>query len=320
MAPFIVSATAKVQIMLNTALKYFLEIVSSGSLTMAAHKLHVAPSAVSRMVRKLEDEHGMALFERHSRGMVLTEAGRLLASYARRASLESERVRADIRGLHGIEQTLIKVSANQAFANELLPSVMGDFRQKEPAVTFKLSVLQAAEINRRVREGEDDIGLCYSMAPPEEVEVQYARRVPVYAIMPPHHPLAKRPMISMKEIADYPVALMGEGSTIRFIVELCCLHEDLKLDVVMTCNRINTIHNFCREWNIISFCGYLTVQHALARGELVAVRVSNPELHQREFNIQTMAGRELPPSAQRLIQAIIQRVEAAELPFDAALN
>lgn len=90
--------------MLNTALRYFLEVVDAGSLTLAAQKLHVAPSAVSRMVRKLEGEHQAQLFERHARGMVLTEAGQLLKAYARRASLDAERARAEIRELSQIGQ------------------------------------------------------------------------------------------------------------------------------------------------------------------------------------------------------------------------
>src|SRR5690606_8255821 len=107
--------------MLNTALKYFLAVVNAGSLTVAAQKLHVAPSAVSRMVKKLEDQHQTLLFDRHARGMVLTEAGELLAAYARRAYLESERAHAEIRDLSYIGQKLIKLSANQAFGRELLP-------------------------------------------------------------------------------------------------------------------------------------------------------------------------------------------------------
>ena len=105
--------------MLNTALKYFLEVVNTGSVTVAAQKLHVAPSAISRMIKKLEEEHETQLFGRHARGMHLTEAGELLASYARRTHLESERTVADIRDLRRVGPKLLKISANQAFGREL---------------------------------------------------------------------------------------------------------------------------------------------------------------------------------------------------------
>lgn|SRR5690606_18970485 len=297
--------------MLNTALKYFLEVVNVGSLTLAAQRLHVAPSAVSRMVRKLEDEHQTPLFDRHTRGMMLTEAGELLAAYARRVHLESERARAEIRDLSYVGKRLIKLSANQAFGRELLPEVIGQFRKNEPTVRFELAVLQTAEINRRIKKGEDDIGLCYGLSPPEDVHIQYARRMPVFAVMAPDHPLAGNVKLSMADIADWPVALMGAGSTIRFIVDLCCMHEKIALNVVLTSNNQGAIQNFCRDCGAISFSTELTVLGSTMRGELVVIPMSNEELHQRNLHILTLPGRQLPGSATRFIQAVIERIEAS---------
>ena len=297
--------------MLNTALRYFLEVVDAGSLTLAAQKLHVAPSAVSRMVRKLEDEHQAQLFERHARGMVLTEAGQLLKAYARRASLDAERARAEIRELSQIGQKLIRVSANQAFGRELLPRVIGEFREIEPTVRFELNILQSSEINRRVREGEDDIGLSYNLAPPQDVHVQYARRMPLFAVMAPQHPLAGRDMLSMQDIGDYPVVLMGPGSTNRFFIDLCCMHEKIELNIAMTCNNQGAIQTCCQQWGAISFSGDLTVMTPTERGELVSIPMANSELHQRIMHIQTTAGRQLPASVGRFVQALASRIDAS---------
>ena len=63
------------------ASRYFLEVVRTGSVTEAAHRLHVAPSAVSRQVAKLEESLGCNLFDRQARGMALTEAGQQLAGW-----------------------------------------------------------------------------------------------------------------------------------------------------------------------------------------------------------------------------------------------
>lgn len=297
--------------MLNTALRYFLEVVDAGSLSLAAQKLHVAPSAVSRMIRKLEDEHQILLFDRHVRGMQLTEAGRLLKAYARRASLEAERARAEIRELSQVGQKLIRVSANQAFGRELLPRVIGEFRAAEPTVRFELNILQSSEINRRVREGEDDIGLSYNLAPPQGVHVQYSRRMPLFAVMAPDHPLARRKLLSMKDIGDHPVVLMGPGSTNRFFIDLCCMHEKIELNIAMTCNNQGAIQNSCQQWGAISFSGDLTVLSSTERGELVSIPMSNEELHQRAMHIQTMADRQLPASVIRFVEALASRIEVS---------
>ncbi|MBP0573743.1 LysR family transcriptional regulator, partial [Mycobacterium tuberculosis] len=71
----------------TTALRYFLEVVRTGSIADASGRLNVAPSAISRQIAKIEAELGVALFERRPRGMVASPAGELLARHARRAFL-----------------------------------------------------------------------------------------------------------------------------------------------------------------------------------------------------------------------------------------
>lgn len=85
----------------DTALRYFLEVVRSGSVSEAATRLSVSPSAVSRQVAALEDLLGVPLFDRRPRGMAPSAAGEMLAAHARRGALEADRVVADIRRCRG---------------------------------------------------------------------------------------------------------------------------------------------------------------------------------------------------------------------------
>ena len=87
--------------LLSTATRYFMEVVRTGSITDAAQAVHVAPSAVSRQVAKLEESLGCPLFERQSRGMALTEAGERLAAWVHRAQQDTERVADEVRALAG---------------------------------------------------------------------------------------------------------------------------------------------------------------------------------------------------------------------------
>ena len=68
--------------LLSLPLRYFLEVARTGSVNQAAQRLHVAASAVSRQLGKLEDSLGVVLFERQARGMALTEAGTRLLAHA----------------------------------------------------------------------------------------------------------------------------------------------------------------------------------------------------------------------------------------------
>ena len=74
--------TRKPTAMTVSPLRYFDEVTRQGSIRIAAERLHVAPSAISRHIRNLEDEIGMPLFERHARGVILTAAGEIYTDYA----------------------------------------------------------------------------------------------------------------------------------------------------------------------------------------------------------------------------------------------
>src|SRR5262245_16173204 len=82
-------------------LRAFLTVADTGNVTRAAELLNLVQPAVSRQLGLLEDDIGAKLFERQRHGMALTEAGRALVGYARRALLELDRARAEIKGSAG---------------------------------------------------------------------------------------------------------------------------------------------------------------------------------------------------------------------------
>ena len=79
----------------------------------------------------------------------------------------------------------------------------------------------------------------------------------------------------------------------------------------MTCNNQGAIQTSCQQWGAISFSGDLTVMTSTERGELIAIPMSNADLHQRNMHIQTMAGRQLPPSVTRFVEALTAHIDAA---------
>ncbi|MBK1787966.1 LysR family transcriptional regulator [Prauserella cavernicola] len=282
--------------MISLALRYFLETVERGSIGAAAEYLHVAPSAVSRMIKKLETDHGVELLERQPRGVVTTEAGDLLAAYARRLSVDADRTRSDIRALRKLGQRHIKIAANQSFALEMLPRLMNEFQNREPEVVFELSVVQSPVVNSRVREGRDDIGLSYELARPEGVDILHAHTVRVYATMTADHPLATRSELLLRDVVPFPLALMGAGSTVRVVVDRCAQYEQIELHPALTSNNVGAIQNYCRERGAVAFCGKPTVMASVDRGEFVLVPLAHGTVSERSMYIQAMAGRTVPRS------------------------
>jgi DNA-binding transcriptional LysR family regulator len=293
----------------NTALRYFLEVARSGSLSKASERLYVAVSALSRQIAKLEEEVGAALFERRPRGMVLSDAGRLLAEHARRSLLDTERVTEEIRGLANGGRATIRVASSEGVAFHFLPQVFARFLKTHPATHFQLDVSAPSVATQRVREGTADIAVCFSIAPEKDINVLYSQRAPIFALVRRDHPLAARESVSLADLMPWPLAIDHQGVTIRQLFDISCSLEGLVFEPVFVSNYHAALQSFVSQTDAVTLTGFLTVRSRLAVDRLAAVPIRNPELHQRTLQIQTMAGRTLPQAVQAFLELLTGAID-----------
>ncbi|MER6844649.1 LysR family transcriptional regulator [Streptomyces platensis] len=299
--------------MLNSpALEYFLEVVRTGSVNEASRRLLVAGSAISRQIGKLEQEIGVPLFERRPRGMVPSEAGALLAAYARRAALETDQVLADIRG-RGRLGTIVRVASSQGIAQEFLPHAMASFRKDHPGTTFQLPVVPPSEATQMVQDGTADLAMTFSLAPIPDVRVIHAQRAPIQALVRSDHPLADRNEIQLHDLLPYPVALMEEGATNRRLFDLCCAIEGISFEPLLVSSSSSALSAFVREANAVSLIGHISIHERLRIEGLKAIAILNPEMHLRTIQIQAMVGRQLTAVVQEFADHLIRRLGETEV-------
>lgn len=228
----------------NAALRYFLAVANTGSLSEASEKLHVSISALSRQITKLEEEVGCPLFERQARGMVPNKAGELLAAHVRRTLLEGQQVIEEIKALNSFDRSTIRVSTSEAFSRDVLPRAITQFLEKSPGTRFEVAVTAPAEVTAHVRSGEADIGLTFGVVRAPEIHVEYTQSAPICAVMPRSHALAGRATVSMAELRNYPIALLDRGTTIRQLFDTTASLENLLFEPVLTCNNSGSLYAF----------------------------------------------------------------------------
>lgn len=137
-------------------LRDFMAIASSRSLRAAAASLGLTQPAISRSLQELEEELGVPLFERHTRGVVLTPAGE---KYLVRAQVASESLRRgyeEARQYHGDDTGTVAVSLSSAAVLGLLPFAYPQFRKAWPAISVRFVEGQFPTIEPRLRDGELD--------------------------------------------------------------------------------------------------------------------------------------------------------------------
>ncbi|SAI13113.1 LysR family regulatory protein [Bordetella ansorpii] len=292
----------------SPALRYFLEVVRSGSVTEAAERLDVAPSAVSRQIARLEKEMNTLLFERHARGMVPNAAGELLAAHAKRTRQDIDRLNGDILALRGVRQGRIRLVCTEGYAFGFVPALIASFRREYAGIRFELQAVSQHDIPLRIRDGEADIGLTLSLTSHNDIRVELRTPAPVMAVVAPDHPMARKRTLSLAQLAPYPMALPDRASTLRQLLEISCSRQQLVYDPVFTSSHLDALITFAAASGGVTFCGELAIRERVKRGDIVCLPLRDREMNERHFEVQTLAGRPLPEACKAFIAHVIAEV------------
>ncbi|WP_457091481.1 LysR family transcriptional regulator [Microvirga sp. P5_D2] len=299
----------------QSALRYFLEVARTGSVNAAAERLRVAASAVSRQIAKLEDELGAFLFERRSRGMVLTQAGRLLASYAQRTALESDQIVNEIRELSSAGRGLIRLGITEGLAVSFIPEMIHFFRRDRPHILFNIKVLSPAGVVKAVQEGEVDVGVTFSVTPEGGVKIQWQQAMPSYAIAGTNHPLIGQGRVDISELLKYPVAILDDAATIRRVLDMYCASKGIALEPVATSTNIASLLTLCRLGSAVTFSAYISVRMAVRDEHVAIVPFRESRFLERNLQILTMLGRTLTQTTSDFISYLACELEKPEATY-----
>lgn len=294
----------------GAGLRYFLEVVRSGSIAEASSRLNVAASAISRQIAKIEGELGVELFERRARGMVPSAAGELLANHARRALLEEEAVVTELRRLRGLTTGVVRIAATEGFGLNLVPAAIHRFRETRPGIRFELKIAAPAAVTRMVRDGETDVGATFSLAPEPGVKVAGEGRAPILAVVAPDHPFAARLALSLPELASEPLALPEKDTTARQLFDIASGLAGVAVEPALVSNYIGALWAFAEHGGGIAIASGFTV-HSLGRGKLASVPIAGPGVDQRRYVVETMLGRRLPEAVESFIELLLELIVEA---------
>ncbi|HSV71333.1 MAG TPA: LysR family transcriptional regulator [Methylibium sp.] len=299
--------------LISTQMRYFLSVAQTGSVSQAAAQLHVAASAVSRQITKLEDALGAALFDRKQRGMALTPAGERLATHLRAGAEEAERVIEQVQGLARQAKRQVRLACTEGFVAGFLPTVINSFRAEFPDARLQLSIAAPDEVSALLTRGDADLALKYCVAPEKGMTVQHAALAPICALMKPGHPLARKRALTVAEAVRYPLAVGAMGMTGRQLFDSACALQGLQYEAAVVSNFSSALLPLVHDTDIV-LAGKLTAFHLVADGSLVLVPFADAQLQQRRLQLMSLEGRLLPPLAQSLAQRLIAAIECHGAP------
>src|SRR6201995_3035413 len=148
--------------MLNVArLKVLKEVAYRGSLSSAAEALAYTQSALSQQIAALEAETGLALLERHPRGVTLTAAGPTLVGHAEGILAQLQAAEDALQAISGLHGGRLRMATFPSAGATLMPQAIAEFRAAHPDVELSLAEGEPEEIAPRLRGGELDLALLF---------------------------------------------------------------------------------------------------------------------------------------------------------------
>jgi DNA-binding transcriptional LysR family regulator len=207
-------------------LRYFVGVARELNFTRAAAKLRVAQPALSRQIRQLEDEVGVALLERGARGVQLTEAGEVFLAEAAVLLDQSEQAVRHARMSGQRQQQQLNVGYVWGLFHTLVPQWVSRFRQRNPEVAVNLFDQTATQQAEALGRGKLDLGFIGFAfeADAARLAKQKVSRCAFMAALPAKHPAAGERKVALSVLAQDFFIVISEQTypgAARFLKEAC---------------------------------------------------------------------------------------------------
>ena len=223
-------------------LRYFIALAETGNFHRAAERLNMAQPPLSVAIRKLEEELGTPLFERESRGVRLTDAGRAALPAARAAVEQAALVRDVVRQGAVGESGSLSVGFVGSAISAALPRIIPAFRNRYPKVDLRLEEMTSVSIAEALAARNLDVGLVrLPLVKPGDLAISVIEYDEIVAALLVDHPLARRRSLRLVDLAEEPLVLHGPVSVLRSVVMLACQRAGFIPRIAQEATQVQTI-------------------------------------------------------------------------------
>ena len=281
-------------------LRSFVEVARLKNFSRAAGKLGLTQPAISTQIRQLEEEFGVRLFDRIGKKVFLTQPGILLLDHAGKIlNVEKEAFQA-LRDLMPNPAGHLMVGATEASCLYLLPKVFAAFKKKHPEVKITIYRNFTTKIVQKLQEDSVDLGFVSLPVDVREIAAIPLFRESVDVAVPPDHPLASRPSVTVEEIARYPW-IFPKASRTRAMLDELFRGIRTPVHVTMELSGVETIKRFIGIGLGISLLSRSYASAEVKAGLLKLVPLAEPRL-ERQVGLAYRTDRYLSRSAQAFIE------------------
>ncbi len=223
-------------------LRSFCSAAKLSSISKAAEQLDLGQPTVTTHIKKLEEELGMALFDRVKRPIQLTLAGDRLAELATPLveGIEALATRTTLAEEHGP----ITIASTPDIIPHTLLRVVRAYLLQYPHAHLRVRSGTRALVMQLVRQGEVDIGIVQHPERSDDLAFEGLFVYENVLIAPKDHPLLSEPLTSLEQLAPFPLIMMGRGTHTRSFIERELTRKGLAYEVLLELDSMDMIKKY----------------------------------------------------------------------------
>lgn len=284
----------------HAQLRAFHAVATEGSFTRAAASLSVTQPTLSAQVKALEEQYGVALFERRGRGVAPSALGDQLLTITRRLFLLEEEADELLGRARELTTGRIRVGADGPY--HVVPFLAG-FARRYPAIRISLAIGNSEEVMDALYRYRTDVAVVADIALDERLETLLCAVHRLVVFMPRSHPWAGRRSLRLAELEGQPIVLREEGSRTRQLFAAATAAAGVTMRPVMEIESREAVREAVAAGLGIGVVSEAEFGHD---ERLVAVGVTDAPLETREYVVALKERRNL-----RIIAAFLALARAA---------
>lgn len=249
-------------------IEVFLSVAEQRSMTRCAEELFLSQSAVSQIIKELERQCGVPLFDRIGRKLELSYAGSVLQEQFRRLSLIFSETTMRMESLAGLGEERLRLGASMTIGNYLMPGWLRDFHTHYPGIEISLKIDNTDGIQQLLLQNRLDAAVVEGPQQHELLTEQKLFRNPLHLILPAKHPWCHGREILAEELKDQRLIMREEGSGTRSVIIQELERRGISIRIAHTINNIEGIKRAVETGLGLSFLPEIAVKEEVQQGRL----------------------------------------------------
>jgi Transcriptional regulator len=260
-------------------LRYFVAAVEAGSLLKASSRLHVAQPALGQQITTLEDELGARLLQRSSRGVTLTEAGRVFLEHARIVLDDVERARLAVRESTSVPRGEVALGLTTTISLAATMPILSACAARYPLVRLKIVEAYSGFLRERLQSGRLDIALLYDdtldpgLSKLPLLDDQLVLVTEACCDLPS--------TVALTDLARWPLVLPGREHGLRRLIDEACAQLGVEPNVVAEIESLTSVKRAAEAGIGHTILPQGAVAQEVADGRLRSVTIDRPRMSRR---------------------------------------